>query len=102
MNNAQIWSVIFTVLTTGVGVEIVKYLLGRGKFRSDDATALRKELRDDLREKDTEIDALKARVSELEKLIRDFNVRRIEMYRVLHESNVSREVIAQLRIIDAS
>lgn len=100
MTDVQIWSTIVAILGTLGGREIIGWLLNRGKFRSDDAAALRKELRDDNRKKDQKIRELEQRIDDLEKTIDDFRLRRLDMWRTLHENNVPNDVIAKLRILE--
>jgi hypothetical protein len=101
-SNVQIWSSLIAALATLGGREVVGWLVNRGKIRSDDAAALRKELREDNREKDEKIDRLERRIEDLEKTVGDYRMRRIHMWRVLHENNVSPDVLEKLRMLDAS
>lgn len=101
MTDVQFWSIIITMISTLGGQQIVSHLLGRGKFRSDDATALRAELRADNRAKDEKIKALEKRIDDLEQIVDNFRMLRVDMYRVLHENNIPKDVLAQLRILEA-
>lgn len=101
MNEVQIWSIIATFIGTVVGQQVVGHLLGRGKVRSDEGTALRAELRADNKSQNEEIKELRKRVNELEEIVVMFRLRRIDMYRVLQENNVNKEVLAELRLLEA-
>ena len=101
MSDVQFWSIIITAIGTLGGQQIVNHLLGRGKIRGDDATALRKELRDENKELREEIRRQEQRIDELEARIRALHMLRFDMYQVLHDSDVSKDVIAKLRILEA-
>lgn len=101
MNDIQLWSTIGAVLTALGAQHVVTWLVNRGKVRTDDASALRTELRAENKELKTAVDALELRVKELEQELNSFRMLRIDMYRVLQENNVDRNILAQLRILEA-
>jgi uncharacterized protein YlxW (UPF0749 family) len=102
MTDVQFWSILVTFIGTIGGQKIVEHFLGRGKFRSDDAALIRKELREERQEREAVIRELKAEIRQLEGQISQFRIHRIDMYRVLQENNVPQEVLAKLRILEAS
>jgi polyhydroxyalkanoate synthesis regulator phasin len=105
--------------TGALGVQnIITWLLNRGRIKIDDATTMRKELRDDLEQKKKDIaklerriltieDAYEAREQEFIKKEREFDqallrfrMYKVDSYRVLLEGGVSKAVLDQIRLLD--
>lgn len=100
MSDLQFWSIIITAISTMIGQQVVIRLMDRGKLRTDEATALRNELRAENREQKSEIRDLEKRIDELESAVRQFRIMRVDMYRVLQENNVDQSILSKLRILE--
>lgn len=104
---------IISLTAAGSGVagyilkRIVDHLLGRGKIRVDEASAIRAELRAEIERKNKWIDALEQRIiaveSEQDKVERERNILdrqyakyRVEVYRMLIESGVHQDLLARI------
>ena len=84
--------------------QVVTYLLNRGKVRVDQAYQIREELRSEIERKNREIDTLDRRIdaleAELEKSEAErnavavkFGTYKLDVYRLLMESGVDRELL---------
>lgn len=100
MSELQFWSIIVTFIGTLGIQQIIMHLLGRGKIKTDEATAIRAELRAERDKLKDENRALEVRIDDLEKVVHAFRALRIDMYRVLQENNVSKNVLEQLRFLE--
>lgn len=122
MTSAQIWAIVASLVTGGIGTKVISWLLSRGRLKIDDATALRNELRADMHDQDLrhrgeidnknrELAKLETRIATLEaesdKREREFNdtevafrMHKVEIYRILVEHGTPREVLDSIRMLD--
>jgi predicted nuclease with TOPRIM domain len=106
---------VLSLIITGLGTlgfrEFIAWMVNRGKVRTDEATILRKELRDERDRKDIKIGELEHRIERIElekdkiedeyrKFVANFRTYKLDVYRTLIENGVSRDLLDAIRILD--
>jgi predicted nuclease with TOPRIM domain len=106
-----IWSAVAAGLGT-LGVrQFITWLLNRGKVRTDEATAIRIELRAEIQRKDDELGRLRERIQRIEderdKIENEyhsqqlkFRLYKVDVYRTLIENGASKKTLDDIKLLE--